>query len=1557
MRKFRPMINVILVVALLISLLPQVVATENKAIRILTGTEITVSLAGGTIVQVQTELTDTLRWQIYSPEYDVWADISGKTGTMCEVVYAMVCNALDDDGVAKIRCCGGDAISDTITVSVDYSVQDQAAMPLMLSAASLDSEAALIDLNSLAGEADEYNVKVRYLYYSTQETVEEAWNTKVSAEISHTLEVPIPSVLGYEPYYQGELIDGDTVTITTGVLDSDVTYVVYYLAADVQYTVIHYKQNVDNDNYIPVLTETLMGPTDSLVGEVEKDFTGFSALLYEHPVIAADGSTVVDIYYDREYYLMNFDLGDEGYGVYPIYARYETAVSVDTPVRAGYTFLGWEPELPITVPAENTSYTAQWQQVDSAKVSIVVWGENGSDEQYSYLNSYTYYAKPGSLLTYTDLGLVVCGERQHVHSAYCDYDCGKAYHQHGEACCMKTAHTHDLDCCTLGHIHTDGCYANCDHSHTPACYGGTTTPSATDLTTRRIERFTGLGLENGCVYGWEYEGSVMYFLYFNDSWYYTSSNNAGRQLATSGLIGESTYYNKYRGILTCSHPHTIACYGGTTGNPDDTRIGQFTKLGLENGCVYAWKRTEPGNSFVYYYLYFDNEWYYTTASNVGVELATSGLIGSYTYYYKYSGVLTCTHTGPHDDSCLTCTQTEHDHTSGCVYCDLEEHQHSADSCSYCSAEEHSHDDCTICCEITVHTHTDSCYSDEVNAKPDGALYYYVGSDTVTVKADGSTVLNVFYDRTIFTLSFKDTGEDGEVLAEIRAKWGANIRDKFQTISKNNTFRWSRETDGSAPWTHFVNVMPKEDRTYYANSNSSGISQIATYYGEVVGEATGDTLVIDGVAYEALYSTNVISSTMTVSAEDFEKIEGYVCNEEQSSVVGDAYHHAEFFYDRELFTINFNDGFSIVDSGDVKFGASLSVYADWIPAVPAAYDENGYYFDGWYLNPECTGTPYDLNSAVMPADDLILYAKWSLKTHTVNFYQDSSLTTLLNTYEVLHSAFLTEYPTEVTNGSYEFLYWFYMNGDAEKAFDPENMAIFQDMNVYAKWNSNAMRPYILRYETVDGEGLADTTVWVADLSEDSGLVGTTKTFDAKRPEELFDGYQFGYFPTARSHDFVLSLDGENGYTFQYQQKDVVPYTVRYLELTENGTAVPIEGYPDVVVSDNGNALVTETSIAISGYRADAYQKRLIVVAEETEEFKNEIVFYYSKLAEGEENQEYYRISHYIETLNGSWLEYQYEENSGIVGETYSENPLDIPGFTYDEENSTREGKLISGGMHLQLFYTRNSYNYVVNYLDVNGDPMLDSKEDSDKYESVITETAPSIIGYEIVGESIQTIIIRQEESDQPQLNIINFYYQEKVAQFTYVVVGPEGSGTVSLPSESTTACSGQTNGSKAEANEGFCFVGWYMDEACKIPVDEAEGILDGTTFTPVKKDGAYIGRTYYAKFYYNVTNLTISKTGDADIDENQSFLFRIYSEEKGVDLTVAIVGNRSVTVTLLPVGTYTITELTGWSWRYTPESAEKEVTVVYNQDNSVSFTHSRTGLYWLDGNNNRENQFD
>ena len=218
-----------------------------------------------------------------------------------------------------------------------------------------------------------------------------------------------------------------------------------------------------------------------------------------------------------------------------------------------------------------------------------------------------------------------------------------------------------------------------------------------------------------------------------------------------------------------------------------------------------------------------------------------------------------------------------------------------------------------------------------------------------------------------------------------------------------------------------------------------------------------------------------------------------------------------------------------------------------------------------------------------------------------------------------------------------------------------MCIRDSLKVYGKWSSNTLMEYTISYK------LQGTDTEIAAPTTGSGLAGVTKTFEAKGGADLYDGYQEGYFPVVKSHSLTIDIDDptKNIFTFEYIQKDAVPYTVKYLN---KATGEPVS--PEKTVSDNRKAVVTETFKPIPGYMPDAYQKRLVVSAEEGA--VNEIIFYYTK----DTTHAYYKITHYTQNTDGAtWTEYASSQAVGDIGTTYTADPLTIPGFTYD---STVEG---------------------------------------------------------------------------------------------------------------------------------------------------------------------------------------------------------------------------------------------------------------------------------------------
>lgn len=102
-------------------------------------------------------------------------------------------------------------------------------------------------------------------------------------------------------------------------------------------------------------------------------------------------------------------------------------------------------------------------------------------------------------------------------------------------------------------------------------------------------------------------------------------------------------------------------------------------------------------------------------------------------------------------------------------------------------------------------------------------------------------------------------------------------------------------------------------------------------------------------------------------------------------------------------------------------------------------------------------------------------------------------------------------------------------------------------------------------------------------------------------------------------------------------------------------------------------------------------------------------------------------------------------------------------------------------------------------------------------------------------------------------------------------------------------------------------------------------------------------------HIKVFDLTIEKKAadGSKIDENQTFVFRVQGE--GVDMQVVITGTNKQVIKNLPVGDYTITEDTSWSWKYTPDGgAEKTLTTsnIRNGAATVTFENKNNGTNWL-----------
>ena len=216
------------------------------------------------------------------------------------------------------------------------------------------SEQSVVD--AAAKAINDAVAALKVMTYNAIFTVDGAQYEVVPTKVGEQIVVP------KDPAKEGYVFKGwDKEVGKMGV--EDITFTAQFeKASGIAYTVEVYTMDV-NGNYGAAETKTLYGTTDATVNADTTAAEGFtfdeSAANVVSGKVAADGSLVLKVYFARNQYKLTVD------GVESM-VYYGAALDIATPAaRKGYTFTGWNVDVPANMPASDLTLVSQWSENDA----------------------------------------------------------------------------------------------------------------------------------------------------------------------------------------------------------------------------------------------------------------------------------------------------------------------------------------------------------------------------------------------------------------------------------------------------------------------------------------------------------------------------------------------------------------------------------------------------------------------------------------------------------------------------------------------------------------------------------------------------------------------------------------------------------------------------------------------------------------------------------------------------------------------------------------------------------------------------------------------------------------------------------------------------------------------------------------------------------------------------------------------------------------------------------------------------------------------------------------
>ena len=669
-----------------------------------------------------------------------------------------------------------------------------------------------------------------------------------------------------------------------------------------------------------------------------------------------------------------------------------------------------------------------------------------------------------------------------------------------------------------------------------------------------------------------------------------------------------------------------------------------------------------------------------------------------------------------------------------------------------------------------------------NSVSDRQHFKFSSSDSATIRADGSSVLNVYFSRNSYTLTFRKYtwelfGGNYETVATITAKYNASIFAEFGKPPFNTTYNgraW--ECTDSSKYNYALQTldrMPGFDATFNLYDKSSNKLKTIYYYVQNVGTTVNSSRWPTSTANFSLYKEVQTYFNYATYDEEYHNIDGF--NRYSASVAGFYRNQKDFsnntlylYYMRKSYTLTFNN-YGAVSDNTVEYEAKLDSYNNYVPARPEGFSENAV-FMGWYeVEPsQITSTTqrFDFTGKTMPADNLTLFAYWVEKPVTLTVQVPTLGGYTASNYEVAIGTVISgvdvfkDAEAKIAEAGKTVLKWVYEDGTAVDV----NSAIGRNTTVKAVLEGEV---YNLTYVTGTDAAITDENRY-----EYEALAQVKDGSELKNGKQVFaywtDDAGKVYYPGS-----YVTMTGNKTLTANYVDPSV-KVTLTYHSNFDTDQTKTIDAVPNndkVSVMDyDATGMTTRPGYEFKGWAdtADADTANYPAGSEARLDNNGSNDLY----AVWEAIDVDYKVEFYYQDANGNYPDKAKDENivtrQGRTDSTVSVTAADKADkengkYVYDGDAANVEKGVVAanGSLVLKLYFKLNQASCTVRYLwnDTEEKVADDDVFDSQTVSETFTANPKTIANCTIVPEhNVTKSITVNPDSDN---NVIIFYYYKNV----------------------------------------------------------------------------------------------------------------------------------------------------------------------------------------------------